>query len=123
MPVSFDATISGYGEDAVSPEGQVAYGTSRLVTLGAGVSRYNPPDGTHLYGLGWLSIGFSSDDGSGDKYYFVQPVVLSLSQQLLQFGVRTVDDPPIRWGQYASRIRWWIAPGSSVHIWLYVFDT
>jgi hypothetical protein len=122
MPVAWDANLSGYGEAALDVAGELAYGLSRFVTLGAFVDRYNPPDGTHVRGLGWLSIGFTNDDGSGDKVYYQTPIFIVLSQQLYQFGVGTLDGT-IKWGPYADHMRWWIDPGSTVHMWIYAFDT
>jgi hypothetical protein len=121
MPVVFDADVSGYGSGALSTVGQLAFGLTRIVTLGPGVSRFDPPDGTHVRGLGWFSPGVNSDDGSGAAEYFLTPRFITLDKELWNFGTVTTDSS-LKWGPYSDYVRWWITPGSTVHLYLYVFD-
>ncbi len=121
MPVAFDADLTTFGSAALTSPGELSYGDSRIITLGPGVPRYDPPDGTHVRGLGWFSIGFTNDDGSGDKEYYSEPIFIVFDHQLYRFGNLALGGSP-RWGPYADSIRWWIQPGSTVHLWMYVFD-
>jgi len=121
MPVVIDSDLSGFGHTSLLSAGELSYGDSRILTLGPGVSRYDPPDGSHVRGLGWIAHGFTNDDGSGDKEYYSEPIFVIFDHQLYRLGNRSVDGA-IRWGPYADSLRWWIAPGSTIHLWLYAFD-